>query len=227
MIKLKSPLLQFNPALQYSLLGCVGVLAASLTVASFATGQTASKPAAKPAAAAAAAPAAAKPGAKTDAPAAQAAAPVAAEPEFQVTAQLRNAGVKTCLQTAQGMGAYTMNGVTEYAAASSWNAKTPDTRFVSALIGQKFGAGGGAPVGMSSVFSAPNPAGKCDGAGVQVIPTASACKDVQGQILQKGKALAELAGIPLLQDAANARIMLLPSAGNGCVIVGVNNFYAE
>ena len=225
MIKLRSPLLQFTPALQYSLLGCVGVLAASLTVASFATGQTASKPAAKPASAAAAAPV--KPGAKTDAPAVQAAAPAAAEPEFQVTAQLRNAGVKTCLQTAQGMGAYTMNGVTEYAAASSWNAKTPDTRFVSALIGQKFGAGGGAPLGMSSVFSAPNATGKCDGAGVQVIPTASACKDVQGQILQKGKALTELAGIPLLQDAANARIMLLPSAGNGCVIVGVNNFYAE
>ena len=219
MIKLNTPLRRLSPAVQYSLLGCVGVLAASLTVASFATGQTASKPAAKPAAAAAA-----KPGAKTDAPAAQTAA---AEPEFQVTAQLRTAGVKTCLQTAQGMGAYTMNGVTEYAAASSWNAKTPDTRFVSALIGQKFGAGGGAPVGMSSVFSAPNPAGKCDGAGVQVIPTASACKDVQGQILQKGKALTELAGIPLLQDAANARLMLLPSAGNGCVIVGVNNFYAE
>ena len=63
--------------------------------------------------------------------------------------------------------------------------------------------------------------------GVQVIPTCVSCKDVQVQILLQGKALSELAGIPLLQDQSNARVMLLPSAGNGCVIVGVNNFYVE
>ena len=80
---------------------------------------------------------------------------------------------------------------------------------------------------VSSVFSAPNAAGKCHGAGVQVIPASVSCKDVQVQILLKGKALSELAGIPLLQDQSNARVMLLPSVGNGCVIVGVNNFYVE
>ena len=80
---------------------------------------------------------------------------------------------------------------------------------------------------VSSVFSAPNAAGKCDGAGVQVIPTSVSCKDVQVRFLLKGKALSELAGIPLPQDQSSARFMLLPSAGNGCVIVEVNNFHAE
>ena len=211
---------RISPALQYTLMSCVGVLSASLAVATFATGQTAApKPPAKPAAAAAA-PAAA--------PAKAAAAdPAKAEPEFQVLTQLRNAGVKTCLQTAQGLGAYTMNGVTEYAATSTWSPKQPDGHLVVSTIGQKFGNAAAAPMAISSVFSAPNAAGKCDGAGVQVIPSSVSCQQIQAQILQKGKALADLAGIPMMQDQNNGRVMLMPSAGNGCVIVGFNNLYSE
>ena len=173
---------------------------------------------------------AAKPTAATAAPAAQAApaAPAAAaQAEFQVVTQMKNAGIKTCVQTAQGLGGYTMGGVTEYAAATTWHVKEPDKRISIAMIAQKFGQSAQAPLGVSSVFSAPNAEGKCDGAGVQVIPTALACSAVQGQILQKGKPVADLAGIPMLQDANNSRIMLIPSAGNGCVIVGFNNLYAE
>ena len=120
-----------------------------------------------------------------------------------------------------------MGGVTEYAAATTWNVKQPDQRISIAMIAQKFGKSAAAPLGISSVFSAPNAEGKCDGAGVQVIPTTLACSAVQTQILQKGKQIADLASIPMLQDGNNARIMLLPSAGNGCVIVGFNNLYAE
>ena len=159
-------------------------------------------------------------------PAAAQTAAVAA-PEFQVVTQLKNAGIKTCLQTAQGLGGYTMGGVTEYAAATTWNVKQPDSRISIAMIAQKFGKSAAAPLGISSVFSAPNADGKCDGAGVQVIPTTLACSAVQTQILVKGKQIADLASIPMLQDGNNARIMLLPSAGNGCVIVGFNNLYAE
>ena len=169
---------------------------------------------------------AAAPAAPATAAVPDAAAPSAAA-EFQVVTQLKNAGVKTCLQTAQGLGGYTMGGVTEYAAATTWNVKQPDQRISIAMIAQKFGKSAAAPLGVSSVFSAPNADGKCDGAGVQVIPTTLACSAVQAQILQKGKQIADLATIPMLQDANNARIMLLPSAGNGCVIVGFNNLYAE
>lgn len=179
------------------------------------------KPVAAPAPAAA--PALARPAATAAAtpPAA------AAQPEFQVVTQMKNAGIKTCVQTAQGLGGYTMGGVTEYAAATTWHVKEPDRRISIAMIAQKFGQSAQAPLGVSSVFSAPNADGKCDGAGVQVIPTALACAAVQGQILLKGKPVADLAGIPMLQDGNNSRIMLIPSAGNGCVIVGFNNLYAE
>lgn len=163
----------------------------------------------------------------TAAPAAAALATPAAQPEFQVVTQMKNAGIKTCVQTAQGLGGYTMGGVTEYAAATTWHVKEPDKRISIAMIAQKFGQSAQAPLGISSVFTSPNAEGKCDGAGVQVIPTALACSAVQSQILTKGKAVADLAGIPMLQDGNNSRIMLLPSAGNGCVIVGFNNLYAE
>lgn len=182
----------------------------------------------KPPAAAAPAPAAAaKPAAAAAATQAAATPAPPAQPEFQVVTQMKNAGIKTCVQTAQGLGGYTMGGVTEYAAATTWHVKEPDKRISIAMIAQKFGQSAQAPLGVSSVFSAPNADGKCDGAGVQVIPTALACAAVQGQILLKGKPVADLAGIPMLQDGNNSRIMLIPSAGNGCVIVGFNNLYAE
>ena len=161
------------------------------------------------------------------APAAAAARAAPAAPDFQVAQQFQKAGVKTCLTVAAGLGAYTMQGVTEYASASTWNSKQPNNRLLVALIGQKYGNSPAAPYGISSVFSAPTSEGKCDGATVQVIPTASACAAVQGQILDKGKMLASLAGVPMLQNEANARVMLLPTAGNGCVIVGFNNTYAD
>ena len=199
-----------------STFACMSVVALLACATAGAQAAEAVKP--KPAPAAATVPAATV---------AAAPAAAAAQPEFQVVTQMKNAGMTTCVQTAQGLGGYTMGGVTEYAAATTWHVKQPDARISIAMIAQKFGQSAQAPLGISSVFTAPNADGKCDGAGVQVIPTALACSAVQGQILQKGKAVADLAGIPMLQDANNSRIMLLPSAGNGCVIVGFNNLYAE
>ena len=147
--------------------------------------------------------------------------------EFQVDQQLQAAGVKTCLQTAGGLGRFQMAGVTEYAATSTWNKAAPDARMVSSVIGQRYGANTVSPVGLSGVISAPSADGKCDGFGIQVIPTASACAAVEEEILTKGQMLASLAGVPMLRNAQNQRVMLLPSAGNGCMIVGMNNYYAE
>jgi len=120
-----------------------------------------------------------------------------------------------------------MAGVTEYAAASTWNKIAPDQRLVSAVIGQRFGQSVAAPVGVSGVVSAPNANGKCDSVAIQVIPTANACASVQTEVLAKGELLGTLAGVPMFRDKQNMHVMLLPTSGNGCVIVALNNFYAE
>jgi hypothetical protein len=59
-----------------------------------------------------------------------------------------------------------------------------------------------------------------------IISTTDSCASVQAQILTKGKALGNLAGVPLLQNAANAQV-LLPAAGSGCLLVAVSTLYTE
>jgi hypothetical protein len=171
------------------------------------------EPAAKPAAAAA----------TSAAPAAGAAAPQA---EIQTMDQLSKAGVKSCLQIAKAVGQATMFG-TEYAAASTWNSKQPDNRFSVSMIGQKLAPNAGATNGISGVFSSPTANGKCDAAALQIIPTQDACSKIQAQVLEKGKLLGDLAGIPILQNAANAQVMLIPAAANSCVVVALSTAYTE
>jgi hypothetical protein len=169
------------------------------------------EPAAKPAAAA---------------PAAKPATSASPEAEIQTMEQLSKAGVKNCLQIAKAVGQATMFG-TEYAAASTWNSKQPDNRFSVSMIGQKLAPNAGATNGISGVFSAPTANGKCDAAAVQIIPTQDPCSKIQAQVLEKGKLLGDLAGIPILQNAANAQVMLIPAPSNSCVVVALSTAYTD
>jgi hypothetical protein len=165
--------------------------------------------------------AAAAPGKSAPAPAAS------ADGQFQMAEQLQTAGVKRCLGLADGIGRFEMKGVTQYAATSTWNKGDPDKRLFSSLMGQRFGQSAATPIGVSGVVSAPSSDGKCDAMGFQILPTTSTCSAVRAQVLDKGEWLGDMAGVPILRNAQNLRVMLLPTAGDGCVIVGVNNYYSE
>ena len=158
---------------------------------------------------------------------AAAASPTPAAGDFQLTTQLQAAGVKTCLDTATNMGRFEMTGATEYAASSTWNKTSPDKRQFTSIIGQKFGQSTATPLGLSGVISSPGAEGKCDAVALQILPSVSACSAIQSQVLVKGEMLGNLAGVPMMRNAQNLRVMLLPTAGNGCVIVGMSNFYTE
>ena len=155
--------------------------------------------------------------------------PADAKPaDFQTMEQLQKAGIKHCLQLAQAVGQATMVGTSEYAAASTWHSKQPDNRFSVSMIGQKFNsADASIQNGVSGVFSAPTADGKCDAAAVQIIPTSEPCSKSQALILEKGKSLGNPAGVPILQNAANAQIMLIPAANNSCVLVALSTVYTE
>jgi hypothetical protein len=155
-------------------------------------------------------------------------APAATAAEFQTMEQLQKAGVKRCLQLAQAVGQATMVGTSEYAAASTWHSTQPDNRFSVSMIGQKFGTNQSAMTnGISGIFSTPTADGRCDAAAVQIIPTGEPCAKTQAQILEKGKSLGNLAGVPILQNAANAQVMLLPAANNTCVLVALSTVYTQ
>lgn len=160
----------------------------------------------------------------TAAPAAQPAPSQTAD--IQTLEQLSKAGVKSCLQIAKAVGQATMFG-TEYAAASTWHSKQPDNRFSVSMIGQKLAPNSGATNGISGVFSAPTANGKCDAAAVQIIPTQDTCSKIRTQVMEKGKLLGDLAGIPILQNAANAQVMLIPATNNSCVVVALSTAYTE
>jgi hypothetical protein len=148
--------------------------------------------------------------------------------DFQTMDQLQKAGVKRCLQLAQAVGQATMVGTSEYAAASTWHSKQPDSRFSVSMIGQKFGPGDNTIAnGVSGVFSTPTAEGRCDAAALQIIPTSEPCSKTQTQILEKGKSLGNLAGVPLMQNAANAQVMLIPAPNNTCVLVALSTVYTE
>ena len=96
------------------------------------------------------------------------------------------------------------------------------------MIGQKFGTSDASiSNGVSGVFSTPTAEGKCDAAALQIIPTSEPCSKTQAQVLLKGKSLGNLAGVPILQNAANAQIMLIPAANNSCVLVALSTVYTE
>jgi hypothetical protein len=164
----------------------------------------------------------------SDKPTKPVAPPAAPAADFQTMEQLQKAGVKRCLQLAQAVGQATMIGTSEYAAASTWHSKQPDNRFSVSMIGQKFGPGNQAMSnGISGIFSTPTADGKCDAAALQIIPTAEPCSKTQAQILEKGKSLGTLAGVPILQNAANAQVMLIPGVNNSCVLVALSTVYTE
>ena len=148
--------------------------------------------------------------------------------ELQSKDQLQKAGVKRCLQMADELGRSTMAGSAQYAAASMWNAKQPDDRFSVSMIGTQFPAGS-SPLtnAISGVFSTPTAEGKCDAAAVQVVPTMDSCSKLQSQILVQGKVLGNLAGVPILENAVKAQVMLLPGANNSCVVVALRTIYSD
>ena len=143
------------------------------------------------------------------------------------SAKLKEAGIKNCLATVDGLAARTMDGVTGYSPASNWNVTAPDQHLTSVLLGQRFANTPNLPYGLSGIISAPNGKGKCDGVSLQVLPSPLACKDLAANIAKGGKLLGDLSGVALLQDGNNNQVALIPTAANTCVMVAIRLDYAD
>ena len=143
------------------------------------------------------------------------------------SAKLKEAGIKNCLATVDGLAARTMDGVTGYSPASNWNVTAPDQHLTSVLLGQRFANTPNLPYGLSGIISAPNGKGKCDGVSLQVLPSPLACKDLAANIAKGGKLLGDLSGVALLQDGNNNQVALIPTAANTCVMVAIRLEYAD
>ena len=101
----------------------------------------------------------------------------------------------------------------------------PDRRAVSVLIGQRFDEGGGVPFGATGIFAAPNGVGSCDGLVVQVVPRPLPCAKIRSSLSLHGRLIGDLAGLPLMEDAGG-QTLLVPTAANTCVLLGMKSSYA-
>ena len=118
-----------------------------------------------------------------------------------------------------------MGGVKEFNVAAHWAGVSPDQRAVSVFIGQRFGVTS-VPFGATGVVAAPNGMGSCDGVAVQIVPSPLSCTKLRAAISTRGKQIADLAGVPLMEDAGG-QTMLVPTGADGCVLVGVKSVYAK
>jgi hypothetical protein len=139
-------------------------------------------------------------------------------------ARLRQAGATTCAQRIDELADASMQGTMATANASSWFIAAPNERAVNVVIAQKFAAAN-VPYGATDVFASPEPKAKCDAMALQVIPSPLPCERLRETLAAHGKVIAELVGLPLLQNS-NGQIMLIPTQANACVLVGLRIAYA-
>jgi hypothetical protein len=146
----------------------------------------------------------------------------AAEP--QPVAHAAQAGVKACLDGLVRSANVTID--TTHTAMSQWFNGAADSHVFESIVSLAY-PNRVAPRAVAVLFGAPTAAHNCDTSYVQVFPTARACNDIEGDLLKQGKVVANLSGVPVTVDAAGARQLLLPTPGNGCVVVAVGLTYGK
>lgn len=147
---------------------------------------------------------------------------------FDFAAQLDRAGASACHSQINALATSTMGKVERFNTVSNWSQTAGDKRPVSLAIGQRYPSGSAVPFSLSQVISAPNQQGSCDGFTVQVLPSPLSCAKLRDALAaQHGQQIADLAGIPLMQDTAAGQTMLVPTGTNTCVLVATRSFYAK
>ena len=168
----------------------------------------------KPAAKSAAAPTAPSPAPSAAAPRAAPDALGALEPVLHA----QKAKITTCMDTVVRQSAATIAG--PHAAISSWTNAAPDQNLFVSMLGLSYKSPI-APNAAAVLLAAPLGPGRCEGAVVQIVPSARPCSVIQASLVKSGKTIAMLEGLPVVQTAAGVRNLLLPTAGGGCTLVAV------
>jgi hypothetical protein len=132
----------------------------------------------------------------------------------------KNAGLGPCITAVERGAAVSIDA--PHVAFSSWNPGAPNLHVFQSIVALAY-VSPTAPRSASIILATPAATG-CDSTAVQVYPTARPCPDIERDMLKTSRPLASLAGLPLLEKAGSHQL-LLPTAGNGCVIVATTVHY--
>lgn len=154
----------------------------------------------------------------------QPAPPAPTRPAF-VSQKLIEAGAG-CTGHVDTIARGALAGTKTFVPEASWRAGDAAKHMVGVMIGQSFGDGAKVPHGITGIVAAPGQAGApCDAYTFQVLPSPLSCKEIQTTIDKNGKPVGDLAGLPLLRDAAGQIVLLPGETGAGCIVVGFHTEY--
>ena len=132
-----------------------------------------------------------------------------------------NAGLGACTSAVERGSAAAINA--PHSAFSNWNPGAPNLHAFESIVIETYQSAV-APRAASVILASPSANG-CDATTVQVFPSARPCVDVEKDMLTASSLIGKLAGLPLYRTNANEHRVLMPTAGNGCVIIGVSIQY--
>jgi hypothetical protein len=133
----------------------------------------------------------------------------------------KNAGLGPCTSAVERGSASAINA--PHSAFSHWNPGAPNLHAFQSIVIEIYPSPV-APRAASVILASPSANG-CDATSIQVFPSARPCVDVEKDILKSSALIGKLAGLPLYRTNANDHRVLMPTAGNGCVIIGVGVQY--
>lgn len=141
---------------------------------------------------------------------------LAAPSEPQPVIHAGRAGVKACLDGIVRAANETID--TQHTAMSEWSQGAADSHVFESIVSLAY-PNKVAPRAAVVLLGAPTRSQGCDTSFVQVFPTSRDCVAIQSDLLKDGKVIANLSGVPVTQSSTGRRQLLLPTPGNGCVIV--------
>ncbi len=133
----------------------------------------------------------------------------------------KNAGLGPCTSAVERGSASAIDA--PHSAFSIWNAGAPSLHAFQSIVIETYQSPA-APRAASVILASPSANG-CDTTAIQVFPSARPCIDVERDILKSSAVIGKLAGLPLSRTTAGEPRVLMPTAGNGCVIIGVGVQY--
>jgi hypothetical protein len=138
--------------------------------------------------------------------------------QIQPQVHASNGGITTCFDSLARASSQAIDG--EHQAFSFWDRQRPNESTFRSIVSLRYPQAT-APRGAAIIINSPVAGSACDATTLQIVPTLRPCSAIQGDLIKNGKAIANLAGLALIQAPQDLSYLLLPTAGDGCTIVAV------
>ena len=135
-------------------------------------------------------------------------------------------GVKACLPLLAEEAAANID--IEHATTSTWSKDDPDHRIYSALSFLTY-PNDTAPRALVATVAAPTARPPCDGSTLRIQPSRLACEQIAANLANQKSPAPEMVGdVRLYPPAPNGlRLVLMPSATTGCVVISSGTFFGR